>query len=119
MLYFDHRSAVGNIGKYIRDELAPAVRAESDWSDAIGWEDAIRRLMSSRGRFRQSAFQFDIPILFAFLLIPAVITAYMATQLTATWLWLAWSVGLLAEILTAAAGLQAARNWHTKPKKLA
>jgi hypothetical protein len=117
MLYFDHGFAIGNIGRYIKDELAPAVRSESNWSHALAWEDFVRRIASSQTRFRRSAVQFDIPILFAFLFVPVMISAYMATQLANTWLWLAWSVGVVAEMLTAAVGLGATRHWRASPPR--
>jgi hypothetical protein len=111
MLYFDHGFAIGNIGRYIRDELTLAVRTESGWPHALGWEDFVRRSMAPPSRFHRGTVQFSIPILFAFLFIPTVISVYMATQLTNTWLWLAWSIGIIAEILTATIGLAVNRRW--------
>jgi hypothetical protein len=112
LLYFDHGVAIAIIGRYVRKELAPALREHSEWSRAMWWEDFLRHEAAVHRGITKATIRFDLPIILAFAVVPALATVYLATTGGGLWFWIAWLTGVFAEVLLVVAGVRATRSWQ-------
>ncbi|MCG8926080.1 hypothetical protein [Lentzea sp. CC55] len=114
ILYFDHHFAIATIGKYVKSELAPDIRHHVSWGRALRWEEFVRVEASSRTGLAKGMVRFDLPIILAFVVVPALSTIYVASFASGPWFWAAWSAGVLAEALTVVVGVVATRDWRSE-----
>jgi hypothetical protein len=110
-LYLDHHVHVRRIGVYINTILRPAAERHSGGRAVWQWEE-----FESRPGWRKSLPPIVIwtPIVVLFLVVPLLASIFAAPAVNSSPLWIAWSIGILANLLLVVAAVLIAKpGWRS------
>lgn len=98
MLYFDHAAQITKISLYITERIHPMMAALTGDRRAFAWEAEFGSFHETRV---SSFFRFGIPTLVLFVAGPLTFSTVMIGIVEQPLHWLAWSVGVILEGITA------------------
>lgn len=98
MLYFDHAAQITKIGRYIGHVVHPKLRNIVDDDQVLAWESSYLKFQEKSDA---TPFQFGIPTFVLFVGGPLAICLASLVVVDQLWHWLAWSVGMILELVSA------------------
>jgi hypothetical protein len=98
MLYFDHAAQITKIGRYIGYILRPRLAEIVDDDKVLAWESSY---LTFQREPEATPFQYGIPTFVLFVGGPLSVCVASLAVVHQIWHWLAWSVGMALELVSA------------------